>query len=156
MPRRLIKWASRYIGNRGVVLFTLGLMWFVYGIGVLRDEAVTDLPEDWFPYQVRGGWWLVTGLLAMACAVKPHRRNGELRDDATAWGLLMIPVAIRWFAFLITWIMDIVNAGRWQDYPHPWRGVIIFTAFIVLIDRCAAGLDRLPPVPPPVPRTNGH
>lgn len=142
MPRRLMVWASRYIGNRGVVLFTLGFMWFVYGVGIFVDDDARSvgLPEDWFPYWVRGLWWCIPGSVAMLCAV---RRKGT--EDATAWGLLMLPVFIRWGSICVAWIMDLTNSGHWQHYPRPWAGFTIFLAFIVLIDRNAAGLDRLPP-----------
>lgn len=153
MPRRLIRWASRYVGNRGVVLFTLGFMWTIYGLGLLVDGSSTelDLPEDWFPWQMRALWWLLPGICAMVCAVF---RKGS--DDATAWGLLMLPIFIRWGSIVVAWVMDIANWGRWQDYQRPWGGFAIFLAFLVLIDRNAAGLDRLPPPRPAKRRKRGH
>lgn len=142
MPRRLIGWASRRIGNRGVVLFTFGLMWTIYGVGIfIDDEARTiGLPEDWFWWWLRGLWWCVPGIMAMTCAIV---KKGT--EDATAWGALMLPVFIRWGSIVVAWIMDLTNSGKWQHYPRPWAGFVIFLAFIIVIDRDAVGLDRPPP-----------
>lgn len=152
MPRRLIMWASRYVGNRPVVLFTLGLMWTIYGLGILvdRPDRVSlhgHLPEDWFPWYIRGAWWLAPGVYALYCSLRK-----KCADDATAWGLLILPIWLRLGSFFVTGIADLFHWGPWQDYPRPWSGVVIFTAFWIMLDRCAAGLDRLPVG---YPHTNG-
>lgn len=153
VPRRLIRWASRYVGNRGVVLFTLGFMWSIYGLGLLLDHGgrQLDLPEEWFPYWLRGLWWLLPGVYAMLCAVI---RKGQ--EDATAWGLLMLPIFIRWGSVVVAWIMDLTNSGKWQDFQRPWASFAIFLAFLVMIDRNAAGLDRLPPPKPAKRKKRGR
>jgi hypothetical protein len=122
---------ARYVGNRGIVLGLLGLIWFLRGFGTLLEPAPSlGLPVEHLPVWFQAGMWIVPGVLAMlAVALR--------RLDAWAWGLLITPVGIHFVSFTLAWVLGTYNGG--------WRGAMVFLAVAALINRCAAGLDRPAP-----------
>jgi hypothetical protein len=138
MPHRVVAW----IGNRGIVLGLLGVIWVLTGVGLMAGvERRTGLLDEALPVEARAAAWITTGLLAVLAA-------GYRRLDDVAWPLLIVPVAARLFAYV--WSL-VGSAGVWAFgwavpgvYDGAWRGAAVYAAVVLLVNRCAAGLDRLP------------
>lgn len=122
--------ASTRIGNRGVVLALLGLIWIVLGTTVSEHTHPTLIHEQ-LPVWAAVLIWSVPGTVALVATVW----HGL---DPTAWGLLIIGPTVRLASYGWGWI---TNA-----YPDGWRGLLVWAAVALLVNRCAAGLDR--PAPP--------
>lgn len=126
-PRRI----ATHVGNRGIVLGMLGVVWVLTAVG-LATAPVTraPLPDEQLPVWLRVALWAVPGLLALVAV-------GWKRLDAIAWGLLILPVAIRLVSYVFGWVTGSYSAG--------WRGACVYLAVVILVNRCAAGLDRSAP-----------
>lgn len=123
-PRRVY----RRIGNRGIVLSILGLLWIVTGVGVaVQPLNRAGLPDDIFPVWLRAAIWITSGAVALVATWKR-------RWDETAWGLLILPLSMRLLSYGYGWIFN--------TYPPAWRSVFVYAAMALLVNRCAAGLDR--------------
>jgi hypothetical protein len=123
--------AFAYVGNRGIVLGLLGIIWVLSGVGAAVDpQHHPGLLHELIPAPVWFALWFVPGFVAiLAVLVKPL--------DEWAWGLLILPVAIRFLSFTAGWAFG--------TYPPGWRGAITLAASALLVNRCAAGLDRPAP-----------
>lgn len=127
----MIRRAFQFTGNRGVVLGLLGIIWVLTAVGVAIEPMKT--PGVLFaetPVPVQFATWFITGFIAVLSV-------GIRRIDEWAWTLLMIPIAVRFFSYLVAWVMG--------TYPLGWRGAAIYAATGLLVNRCAAGLDRPAP-----------
>jgi hypothetical protein len=144
MPRRLLSWASYFVGNRGVMAVILGVIWTLIGVSTMLGEGgPAVLPDSVLPLWVRGVFWIVPGLYAIAwTAMTPIRQTA----DHNVWALLMIGPTARFFTFVAAGIMDLVD---WHEprggYKGVWLGILAWLAVLAMVDRCAVGLDRLPP-----------
>lgn len=141
MKQRIVK----RLGNRGVALAMLGMLWIFTAVGIAVSPLKrTTLLDERIPVWCRVCLWGIPGLLALVASIRR-------KYDATAWGLLMVPVGIRFASFLIGWLVSLaLNITGWQpllkwSYPDGWRGATTIAIFVVFIRVCAAGLDRLPP-----------
>lgn len=128
------------VGNRGLVLASLGLIWMLTAIGLLSEpRPKIGVPEELIPQDLRAVvLYLGPGLFAIAASVWK-------KLDPTAWGLLMLAPCARLTSFLVEWAF-----GVWIDghrYPLAWLGLSSMMTVCFLLNRCAAGLDRLPPQP---------
>ena len=145
MKQRIVK----RLGNRGVALAMLGMLWIFTAVGIAVSPLKrSTLLDERLPVWVRVPLWCVPGLLALVASARR-------KYDATAWGLLMVPVSVRFVSFLIGWVVSLAlevtgwgPLAKWS-YPDGWRGVTSIAIFMVFIRVCAAGLDRLPPPLPP-------
>lgn len=127
MPTRV----TSYVGNRGIVLVLLGIIWALTGVGMMVEAPKKlGLPDDYLPISVRIAAWLLPAIVALIAVF-------VRRLDGWAWGLLMLPVAMRLLSFSWGWATG--------TYATAWRGTFLYLAVGLLIDRCAAGLDRPPP-----------
>lgn len=119
--------------TRGQVLFTLGVIWLLISLGIGAEDQPDGprrLPHEHLPIAVRVALWSIPGAVAMLAVF--YRRM-----DEAAWWLLVIPPAERCVSFGYAWIID--------TYPPGWRAALVYAASAFLINRCAAGLDRIPP-----------
>lgn len=121
----------QYVGNRGIVLGLLGIIWVLSAIGVaiepVRQPGVLFTS---IPVPVQFALWFVPGFIAvLAVAIK--------RLDEWAWAVLILPLAIRFFSYIAGWILGTYSLG--------WRGAAVYAATGLLLNRCAAGLDRPSP-----------
>lgn len=128
-------WYSlRRFGNRGQVLFLMGLIWVILGYGNIADPN-PRLPDEPVPLWLLGILFVAAGSVALVASV--FRSLDDL-----AWPLMIIPPAAS-TALFIWW--DITT-----PVPNAGRGVVIYLALSLMLHRCAAGLDRCPPfVMPP-------
>lgn len=127
----MIKRAFGYVGNRGIVLGMLGLIWSLTAVGVAVDPVRDPgLLHTQLPNPVSYALWAIPGFVAvLSVAVR--------RLDAWAWALLIAPVAVRFLSYL--------TGFAFNTYPDGWRGAAVYMGTAVLINRCAAGLDRPAP-----------
>lgn len=120
-----------YVGNRGIVLGTLGLIWMLSAIGlVLEPREVEGLIHEKIPLQGSFALWFIPGFIAVLAM-------GVKKLDEWAWMLLILPVVVRFFSYIVGWISG--------SYPPGWRGAMVYAATVLLVNRCAAGLDRPAP-----------
>lgn len=121
----------RRIGNRGIVLSLLGFLWVITGLGILAAPTERPgLPDDILPIWFRAVIWLVPGIAALVA-------TWWRRWDEIAWGLLILPLSMRLLSYLYGWIF--------QTFPPGWRAFCVYAAMALLVNRCAAGLDRPAP-----------
>lgn len=120
-----------YVGNRGIVLGLLGMIWMLSAIGIaLEPTRIPGLLDNLIPVPVRFCLFFIPGFIAvLAVLVK--------QLDEWAWGLLILPIAVRFLSFTAGWAFG--------TYPPGWRGAITLAATALLVNRCAAGLDRPAP-----------
>jgi hypothetical protein len=148
LPRRILRWASYHVGNRGVAAFIIGVLWTLIGISMLLDANTQYLPDSILPTWLRSLFWIVPGAYAMGWQLATPMWK---HDDHNVWGALMLGPSARFFTYLAASVMDMLNIGPHDDTGHviDYRGTVIgmlvWLAVIALIDRCAVGLDRLPP-----------
>lgn len=124
-----------HIGNRGIALGMLGVLWILTGAGVaFAPLKRAELIDERLPVWVRVILWAGPGVLALVAV-------GKRRFDADAWGWLIVPAAIRFASFLFGWVCSLFG---WQTFAYPdgWRGATTIAVFVVFIRVCAAGLDR--------------
>ena len=123
-PRRVF----RRIGNRGIVLSLLGFMWILTAVGVaIQPIDRPGLPDEALPLWLRVGMWAVAGVVALVA-------TWWKRWDDLAWGLLILPLSTRLLSYIYGWISG--------SFPGSWRGAFVYAAMALLVNRCAAGLDR--------------
>lgn len=136
---------AKRLGNRGIALALLGTLWLLTSVGlIVAPLKRSTLLDERLPLWIRVPLWCIPGFLAIAASVRQ-------KYDATAWGLLMVPVSVRFVSYLAGWLvslaLDITGwppLAKWS-YPDGWRGATAIAVFVVFIRVCAAGLDRLPP-----------
>jgi hypothetical protein len=117
-----------YVGNRGIVLGLLGTIWLLTALGsVLEPQNTPGLLYTKFPVWVNFTLWFVAGFVAVLAV-------GVRKLDEWAWVLLITPIAVRFLSLLAGWILG--------TYPPGWRGAMVYAATGLLVNRCAAGLDR--------------
>ena len=122
---------AHHVGNRGIVLGLIGAIWILTGIGRLIDApALVGLPHEELPIEVIAAGWLLPGLVAVVAVA-------WRKLDGLGWGLLSFPVAVMLLSYLIGWTFG--------GYSEGWRGACLYAAAVLLINRCAAGLDRPAP-----------
>lgn len=120
-----------HVGNRGIVLSLLGILWLLTAIGLLTDPVVkVGLPDDQLPVWLRFSLWFIPGIAAIIIC-------WWRRLDEIAWMLLILAPSIRLFSFGYGWLFD--------HYPNGWRGMCVYAATVILVNRCGAGLDRPAP-----------
>lgn len=119
------------VGNRGIVLSLLGFLWVLTAVGLGIDPVTrSGLPDEALPVWFRVALWGVAGLTALV-------GTWWRRLDALAWGLLILPLSMRLLSFGYGWLFT--------TFPGAWRAVCVYAAMALLVNRCAAGLDRPAP-----------
>lgn len=130
-PRRILR---RVNGNRGIVLTVLGFLWIITAISLATAPVVRiGVPDEHLPLWVRVTVWAVSGTFAMIAA-------WWKRWDEQAWGILIFPLGLR----LISFIIGIIT-GTFQPPGRAVISICVFGAMALLVNRCAAGLDRPAP-----------
>lgn len=117
---------TAHVGNRGAVLALLGVIWIVVGTTAGHHESPTLIHER-IPAWLAVLIWSVPGSFALLAAWRHSL-------DATAWGALIFGPCVRLVSYALGWLTG--------AYPPAWRGVLVWAAVAVLVNRCAAGLDR--------------
>lgn len=121
----------QYVGNRGIVLGTLGMIWVLTALGTaLEPTKIEGVLDNRIPVPVRFCMWFIPGFVAVLAM-------GVKKLDEWAWMLLVVPIVVRFFSFAVGWALG--------TYPPGWRGAMVYAATVLLVNRCAAGLDRPAP-----------
>lgn len=120
-----------FVGNRGIVLGTLGMIWMLSAIGlVVEPRQQAGLIHEQIPLPAGFAMWFIPGFLAVLAM-------GVKQLDEWAWMLLITPVVVRFLSYAVAWVSG--------TYPPGWRGGMVYAATVLLVNRCAAGLDRPAP-----------
>lgn len=129
-PRRILF----RVGNRGIVLTVLGFMWVITAFSLATTPIVRiGVPDENLPMWLRATFWGVAGVVAIAGA-------WWKRLDDLAWGLLIFPLSVRLLSFIYGLITSAaIPPGRLLI------SICIYGAMALLVNRCAAGLDRPAP-----------
>lgn len=120
-----------YVGNRGIVLGLLGMIWVLTATGVALDpQKHHGLLHERLPVWLQFVLWFVPGFVAVLAI-------GVRRLDEWAWSLLITPIVVKGLSFFAGWVLGTYSPG--------WRGAMVYAAVALLVNRCAAGLDRPAP-----------
>lgn len=119
---------TRHTGNRGAVLACLGLVWAIRGTA---QPTTPLLMRDHLAWWALLLIWSVPGVVAIVAAVWPPA-------DRMAWAVLSVAPTVWCGAFVWDWATGHDPAG--------WKGLTAWFIVAVLINRCAAGLDRPAPL----------
>src|SRR4051812_26861071 len=103
MPRRILTWGSKRVGNRGVCAFILGFIWFFIGVATLIEEPVRRQPISIVSPWVRALLWMPPALYAMGWQFVKSART---KDDHNVWGLLIIGPASQFLSSLAGLILE--------------------------------------------------
>lgn len=114
----------RHLGWRGLTLASVGILWVIYGIGLIvttRSSVVAGAApllrimciEAW------GGVWIATGLLGMAA--------GGLRPGRDVWGFAAICLMPAY------WGLSFTATAATGDYEVAWAAVPIYAALILML-----------------------
>lgn len=136
--RRLVppQWRV-YFGKRRQILLTMGLLWVLLGLG----NFVEPPPPAWdsvpmlhnIPPQVFGWTWALTGLIAVAYAVRPHTVD---RDGLGFLALYAMP-AYSGAAFLISWIDYVTDSVGGPGYSRGWLSALVYVGIGVMVTICS-------------------
>ena len=116
-----------HVGNRGAVLALLGVIWVVLATTSRTGPQRPVLLHERLPLWANLVLWAVPGLVALVAV-------WWRRIDATAWGLLIAGPLVRLTSYWWGWVTGL--------YPAGWRGFLVWLLVALLVNRCAAGLDR--------------
>ncbi len=122
-------------GKRGEVLLLLGVAWILVGVGTF---LIPPAPGDVLLAQVlpsvavRGGLWIVTGLVALVYAWTPRRRS----DAVGFLALYVMPVA-RAVSNLVAWATWLTDGDAGGGYRYGWLSAAFYLVFAGIVGICA-------------------
>jgi len=143
MPRR-----PKEVNKRGQILLIFGFIWVVIGFGVYQNPTLPGYEHLLFsliPTPVRGGAWIITGVLAMAFALRPR----SITNDGIGFVALYIMPAERAAIFFWGWVQYVIPG----DNPGYSRGLLAAAVYAVLV--AAVVVISSWPDPPQNPPTEG-
>lgn len=146
MLRRL---SGRY-GRRGTWLIVLGVVWILFGAGVLLDPTA---PRSWVAYEYvpdwfeAGCWWL-TGSLAVWQGFR-----GPERPDWVGHVALYVMPAIRVISFALSWVLwlgsSILSPDHVIGWPGGWYAALVWSLVSVMLRLIADWPNPSRPIPHP-------
>lgn len=126
--RQLMPRPPREVNKRGQILLIFGFIWCVIGISVYQHPTLPGFENLLFsriPTDLRAGAWLVTGLVAMAYALRPRC----IDHDGIGFLALYIMPAERAAIFLWGWVEWIIPGGA----PGYGRGLLAGAVYLVIV-----------------------
>lgn len=121
------------LGRRGAMLYVLGVMWTLIGIGTVITGTAPSLPDTllhvMLPHQVLGGLWVLTGLASIFYAYRVNDAFGFL-------ALYLVPSFVT-FSYLIGWLDFITPGLGGEGYARGIQSLLIYIIFILIIVICA-------------------
>lgn len=116
MHRRAARHLMRQLGRRGAILTSYGLVWVLYGYGLL----VIPLPDqrglrtllNLMPLSAWAWCWIGAGIVALVCAWAPPGR------DTAAFFVLPLPAAAWMATHFAAWLLD--------DVPRAWVATAVW------------------------------
>ena len=139
MPRRLLPRHPRDLRGdyRGQILAVYGLVWVGMGLNVTHDGDPatwsTLVPFNLVPPHVRGGLWIITGLLAVLYAIRPRC----IHSDGLGFAALYVMPAWRVLAFTWSWAGAHIDLGG-PGYPRGWVWALLHLVMVVAVMRVAS------------------
>jgi hypothetical protein len=118
----------REVDKRGQILLIFGFIWTVIGVSVYQQPALPgygNLLFSHIPLWLRAGAWIVTGVVAMAYALRPR----VITNDGVGFLALYIMPAERAAIFLWGWVESITPGGG----PGYGRGLLAGAVYLVLV-----------------------
>lgn len=141
---------TTHLGFRGTWLVLLGLIWVTFGVGMLVGDPETVRPyvlHHLLDYQIRAGFWIATGLIAVAVGLAGDRRN-DWPGHVALWvmpTLRLLSFGVSWLIWLLTGLID-EPVGN----PLGWYSLLIWGAIVAML-RVVAGWPNPSPRPPAPP-----
>lgn len=109
------------LGRRGAILLSYGVVWGLYGYGVLVAPPANliglDLALHLLPQAVWAWLWIATGVLAVGSAFLPQGAD---------WGAFLALPTIA-----LAWIVSYAAAWLQGDFPRGWVASAVWTAIAV-------------------------
>lgn len=132
MPRRLLPRPLHEAGKRGQILTVFGLVWIGIGYGTWVDGDPPTwaglTPFQWLPYDWRARLWIITGLVALAYAIRPRL----IPHDGIGFSALYIMPA--WHVGAFAWTEG-------HGYSHGWLWALTYGAMVAAVMICASWPD---------------
>ncbi|MGQ4349677.1 hypothetical protein [Streptomyces sp. SAS_275] len=116
--------AWRHLGWRGATLAGLGILWIVYGLGLILTTR-SSITSGTAPLirimciEAWGGVWIAAGVLGIIAGV---RRPGR---DVWGFAAVCLPPAY--------WALSFTATAVTGDYQVAWAAVPIYAAIVLLI-----------------------
>ena len=126
--RHLMPRHPREVNKRGQILAIFGFIWVVIGVSVYQNPTLPGYEHLLFsliPTPVRAGAWIVTGVVAMAYALRPR----SIDDDGIGFLALYIMPAERAAIFLWGYVEYLIPG----DSPGYGRGLLAGSVYLVLV-----------------------
>lgn len=144
--------ATKY-GWRGIWLMLMGVVWVLFGLGVLLQA---NPPRSWVLYEslpplAQAILWWFTGAVAISVGLR-----GPGRDDSLGHVALYLMPAIRLLSFMLSWLIYlgylIAHFFGWQGhsigYAQGWYAALIWSLTSLML---AIGANWPNPTPPVIP-----
>jgi uncharacterized membrane-anchored protein len=148
--RRLFDPRWRGVNKRGQILLIFGLLWVSIGFSVL-DQPIAAGQEDLLfsaiPVPVRAGAWMLTGIIAIAHAMRPLTIHS---DDPAFFALYIMP-AERVLIFALGYIdyhTPSLDVGPFSLFSSAGYSRGLYSALVWLIVAAAVMVCARWPDPP--------
>jgi hypothetical protein len=125
----------RALGRRGLMLFMLGVLWVLFGVGIaavpmsrFAGTGASTMLLAFLDEQFIGAVWIVAGIVAIITAFVRRRYRGH---DAVGFNALLAPVVLWMIGYLwsfVTWVVT-----REDGRPASWIAVIVWLITCVFI-----------------------
>lgn len=147
---RLLCYLIHEIGRRGMVLAIIGLIWLLYGLGMILGDPVTVSGGGgvWhlgIDPDVRGTVWSLTGFLAIYTAAS------QPRSDTPGFLALTVCPMVYAFSYLTAWIVWALPLPS-PGYAPGLISALSWASVITLVAVCASwpepSRDHSPGLPP--------
>lgn len=127
----MIRLLVRHVGRRGAGLVLFGLVWIVYGISMFTAPPTLPVERHGLYHllvdvEVRGAVWIVTGLIALACAWRPDKTLGFV--------VLRLMPFVLVSSYLVGWGISLVTV---DGSPRGWATAVVWSAVMNVISLLA-------------------
>lgn len=140
------RWLPRPIwdtGKRGSILLLLGTLWVLEGVSLIDYEIPgPHVAHQFLPNWIGVGAWVVTGLIAVAAALRPP----GIPDHWGFTALYLMP-AIRFISYAMGWVASwgLFDPPPWMpSFSEGWRYVALYAGLVGVIMICAGWREPLP------------
>jgi hypothetical protein len=143
--RQLLPRPPREVNKRGQILAIFGFIWVVIGVSVYQQPSLPgyeNLLFEQIPTPIRAGAWIITGVLAMAYALRPR----HITDDGIGFLALYVMPAERAAIFLWGWV-EYVTPGGGPGYARGLLAGAVYLTLVAAVMVIATWPD--PPINPP-------
>lgn len=139
---------TRRFGYRGTWLIILGVLWVLFGIGLLlRPE--TPIPyalHQHIPVGIRAALWMLTGATAVGTGLR-----GRDVDDSLGHVALWLMPALRLLGFGASWVLYVATSRLHAHvgYEDGWYRALAWLLVVIMLHLVAAWPNPSSRIPPP-------